>query len=70
MFFLAVTGTIPSYLSMHLIPDYWNLFDESKDYCLFCATPMNQNNLFNGLTPSPLIMIFKSNGYESTTAHE
>lgn len=63
--------TIPSYLSMlSLTPDYWNSFDESKDYCLFCATPMNRNNLFNGLTPSPLIMIFKSNGYESTTAHE
>ena len=63
--------TIPSYLSMlSLTPDYWNSFDESKDSCLFCATPMNRNNLFNGLTPSPLIMIFKSNGYESTTAHE
>lgn len=63
--------TIPSYLSMlSLTPDYWNSFDDSKDYCLFCPTPLNRNNLFNGLTPSPLIMIFKSNGYESTTAHE
>lgn len=63
--------TIPSYLSMlSLTPDYWKSFNDAKKNCLFCPTPMNRNNLFNGYTPSPLIMIFKSNGYETTTAHE
>ena len=63
--------TIPSYLSMlSLTKEYWFALEEGNPLCKFCPISLNRNNLFNGLTPSPLLMIFKSNGYETTTAHE
>jgi len=63
--------TVPSYLSMlSLTKEYWFALEEGDPLCRFCPTPLNRNNLMNGLTPSPLIMIFKANGYETSTAHE
>ena len=63
--------TIPSYLSMlSLTEEYWFAMKDGDPLCKYCPTPLNRNNLMNGLTPSPFIMIFKSNGYEVSTAHE
>ena len=68
--FSGGTRTVPSYLTMlSLTPEYWHSY-ENNENCRFCPTKMNRSNLFNGLTPSPLLLIFKSNGYETTTGHE
>jgi len=63
--------TIPSYLSMlSLTKEYWFALEDGGSLCKYCPTPMNRNNLMNGLTPSPLMMIFKANGYKTSVAHE
>lgn len=68
--FSGGTRTVPTYTSMlSLTPEYWNQYNNNES-CKFCPTKMNRFNLYNGLTPSPLLLIFRANGYETTTTHE
>lgn len=69
--FSGADRTLPSYLNMFATSNvYWEKLKSSEPGCMFCATPMNRNNLINGLTPSPFVMIFKKNGYQTSFAIE